>query len=116
MTIKADASERINEKIRALHGGDDAMKRRVERRAYLLREQLTTSEGREFFWEFVANAKALSMKAYTGNADCYYILGLRATPEELLRAAKQVDFKLYQKMEYEAMRLKRIARAWREAQ
>lgn len=102
MAIKPEAWERIEEKLKRDVGGDDAVKARVERREHLLRKQMETVDGREFLWEFVANAQALKMNAYTGNADCYYILGLRRNAEALLESAKRTSLTLYHKMESEA--------------
>ncbi len=102
MKIKADAYERIQKKRDAQVGGDEAIKQRLERREHLLRKQMESEDGREFLWEFVADARSLRMNAYTGNADCYYILGLKRNAEALLESAKRTSLSLYHKMEAEA--------------
>jgi hypothetical protein len=103
MAIKGDAWERIEEKLKEQHGGSTRLKDRMERREHLMRKMLETENGREFFWEFVACATALGMKTYTGNADTYYILGMRRNAEELIESAKRTSLSLYHKMEAEAM-------------
>jgi len=101
MAIKSDAWERIEEKLRGEQPKSD-LDERLERRSFLLRKQMETADGREFFWEFVVCAPALGMKAYTGNADTYYILGMRRNAEALIESAKRTSLSLYQKMEAEA--------------
>lgn len=103
MAIKRNAMELIEEKRRAIAGGNDAIAKRLERREHLLRKQMETADGREFLWEFVADMQALKMQAYTGNADCYYILGLQANARALLESARKTSLKHYHKMEAEAM-------------
>lgn len=102
MHIKKDAWEHIEEKLRNKAGG--SQKDRDERRAHLIRKQMETEDGREFLWEFVACSQALRMKAYTGNADCYYILGKRSWAEDLLGEAKRSNLTMYHKMETEALK------------
>ena len=102
MAIKPEAWERIEEKRQRGVGGEEAVKQRLERREHLLRKQMESEDGREFLWEFVADARSLRMNAYTGNADCYYILGLKRNAEALLESAKRTSLSLYHKMEAEA--------------
>jgi len=101
MAIKQDAYARIEAKLKKQAGGDDAHKALLERREHLLRKQMGTADGREFLYEFVANSAMLSVEPYTGNADCYYILGEQATARKLLLSAKRTSLKLYHKMEAE---------------
>ena len=102
MAIKQEAYQRIEDKLKKQAGGNDAHKALLERREHLLRKQMGTPDGREFFHEFVANSAILSVEPYTGNADCYYILGEQSTARKLLLSAKRTSLKLCHKMEAEA--------------
>lgn len=102
MAIKPEAYARIEEKLKKRAGGDDAHKAMMERREHLLRKQMETPEGREFFHEFVAHSSVLDIEPYTGNADSYYILGMQRTASRLLLSAKRTSLRLYHKMEAEA--------------
>lgn len=111
MAIKQDAWERIQQKLDDSYG--ETQEDRNARREHLMRKQMETEDGREFLWEFVACAQALRMKPYTGNSDCYYILGMRAWPEGLLSDAKRSSLNLYHKMESEAMQREETRRKQR---
>ena len=102
MAIKQDAYQRIEDKLKKQAGGNDAHKALMERREHLLRKQMGTPDGREFFHEFVANSSVLAQEPYTGNADSYYILGMQKTARDLMLSAKRTSLKLCHKMEAEA--------------
>jgi hypothetical protein len=102
MKVKHNAMEQIDKVLEERAGGTTAQQEWMERRDHLLRDQLSTEKGREFFWEFVANSRALGMEPYTGSADTYMRLGYQRWPKELLKSAKTISFTSYQKMEAEA--------------
>jgi hypothetical protein len=102
MAIKQDAWERIEQNQKEKLGKGKQYEEWQERREFLLREQLSTEQGREFFYEYVANANALHLEPYTGSSDTYMRCGYQRWPRELLESAKRISFKNYQKMEAEA--------------
>lgn len=102
MAIKQDAYQRIEDKLKKQAGGNDAHRDLMERREHLLRKQMDTPDGREFFWEFVANSAVLNQEPYTGNADSYYILGMQRSARDLILSARRTSLNLCHKMEAEA--------------
>ena len=65
-------------------------------------EPIDAEDGREFFWEFMANSRIMRTTMMTGNAQTYYLLGQKKWAEDALAEAEDVNFDLFLKMRKEA--------------
>jgi len=64
---------------------------------------LTAIEGRELYWEVMAQCEALEADPFTGNSQTYYNLGLQVHPRFMQSLAKNISIELFHKMEREAI-------------
>jgi len=112
MTIKGNAQEildrRLSDRTNEQEGRNEAHAQRVRKQHLTLRKLLSgepigARDGREFFWELVANAEAMSRDPMTGNAKTYFNLGERKWATHLLDIAMEVNIDLFQKMQKEAI-------------
>jgi CCR4-NOT transcriptional regulation complex NOT5 subunit len=65
--------------------------------------KLSAEEGRELYWDVMAQGRALEADPFTGNSQTYYNLGLQRHPRYLVSLAKDISIELFHAMEREAI-------------
>jgi len=112
MTQKTNAREiiernRLREQKATVAKREEETRKANARKNHLLHkllrgERLNGEEGRQIFWDLIANSPVLQVDPMTGNSQTYYILGMQAWPKSILKKAENIDFALVQKAGLEA--------------
>lgn len=118
--IRPDAWKIIEERSLANRNADADMDeqtqlKRTEKLHYLLKKlltgaQLSGEEGRELFYEWIADLPMLKVNPFTGNSQTYFILGCQQRPKQLLQLIEEEFFEEFVKMKREAVARKKKAR------